>query len=424
MNPKSAHLSSVDVVIIGAGAAGLAAARRLKESSLQFILLEADNRIGGRAHSEIMPDGSVFDLGCHWLHSASINPFVEVADSLNIRYARPEGYGPSAYFKDGKFLPDFEVSQGFEQMEVQRQEMRTAWRKGIDRSVLDTVDREHPFTEFSDYYYALNTSSDIDQTSIGDMVSYNDTGENWPVIDGYGSLVSRWGADVAAHLNTRVLSISWAGTGVRVETPKGSVSAAQAIITTSTGVLASGAIRFTPELPVEKLDAIHALPLGNFNRIRLSIDRRHFAHPDFPERVIVARKDAPPILLSLRPYESNSVIGLSAGRYADWLEKSGPEAFRQASLDALCEVFGFGIRKHVGEDRQSAWRGNPFIRGAYSTSQPGQFYQRTKLAEPIDDKLFFCGEATSADAFCTCHGARLTGERAAAEVLQTRSLFQ
>jgi monoamine oxidase len=407
--------NTVDVVVIGAGAAGLAAGRALGASGFTSVVLEADARIGGRAHTEIMPDGAPFDLGCHWMHSASLNPFVKTADALGVRYERREGYGRSGFFRQGAWVEDAEVATAFRAMDERQKRVAAAWSQGLDQSVFDTVDRDGPWTEVLDFYDTLNTSSDVDQISIGDLVSYNDTEENWPVVDGYGALVSRWAATVPVSLNTAATSVRWGNSGVTVETKKGQIKAKCAVICVSTGVLASGDIRFVPELPSEKQDAISALPLGNYNRIRLEIDRDVFPD-DVAERVVVERTGHPPIQISLGAYGFNCAIGIVAGRHADWLERAGTAASREAVIDALCHVFGNDLRTKVKSDRQSAWRGNPFVRGAYSTSVPGQFHQRSVLAQPVADRLFFCGEATSTDHFCTCHGARMTGERAVREV--------
>ena len=407
--------STVDVVVIGAGAAGLAAGHTLSASGLTFVVLEADARIGGRAHTEIMPDGTPFDLGCHWMHSASLNPFVETADALGVHYERREGYGRSAFYQNDHWLDDAEVAAGTQAMDDRETAVAAAWSQGMDQSVMETVDRDGPWTEVLDYYDTLDSSSDVDQISIGDVVSYHDTEENWPVVDGYGALVSQWGATVPVSLNTAVISVRWDSSGVTVETNQGQIQAKCAVIAVSTGVLASGDIQFSPELPIEKQSAIAALPLGNYNRIRLEIDRHEFPD-DLAERVVVSRPGYSPIQISLGAYGFNCAIGIVAGRYADWLERGGTAASREAVIDALCYVFGNDLRTKVKSDRQSAWRGNPFVRGAYSTSVPGQFHQRSVLAQPVADRLFFCGEATSADHFCTCHGARMTGERAVREV--------
>ena len=406
---------TVDVVVIGAGAAGLAAGRALGASGLTSVILEADARVGGRAHTEIMSDGAPFDLGCHWMHSASLNPFVDTADALGVRYERREGYGRSGFFRQGAWVEDIEVAAAFRAMNERQKSVADAWTQGLDQSVFDTVDRDEPWAEVLDFYDTLNTSSDVDQISIGDLVSYNDTDENWPVVDGYGALVSQWGAAVPVSLNTAATCVQWQGPGVVVETAKGQIKAKCAVIAVSTGVLASGDIRFVPELPTEKQEAIWALPLGNYNRIRLEIDRAVFPD-DATERVVVEREGHPLIQISLGAYGFNCAIGIVAGRHADWLERAGTDASREAVIDALCYVFGNDIRSKVKSDRQSAWRGNPFVRGAYSTAQPGQFHQRAVLAKPMADRLFFCGEATSTDHFCTCHGARMTGERAIREV--------
>ena len=406
---------ATDVIVIGAGAAGLAAARALGQAGLQVVVLEADSHIGGRAYTEIMPDGSTFDLGCHWMHSASLNPFVQTADALGVRYERRDGYGRCGYFRDGEWLDDQEIATGQRAMKRREEAMAKAWKQGRDQSVMETVERESPWTEVLDYWDSMDTSSDVDQISIGDIVSYNDTEENWPVIDGYGALVARWAADVPVQLNTAATAIRWGNSGVSVETRRGALHAKCAVIAVSTGVLGSGDIRFWPELPAEKGQAIEALPLGNYNRIRLVIDRHLFAD-DVPERVVVEQPGNPPMQLSVRPYGFDCVIGIVAGRYADWLERAGPGAAREAVTRALCETFGANMRSQIKSDRQSAWRGNAFVRGAYSTSAPGQFHQRAVLSQTIQNKLFFCGEATSTDHFCTCHGARMTGERVAREV--------
>ncbi len=407
----------VEVAVIGAGAAGLAAAIALTARGVPYVLLEASHRIGGRAHPEYPPDGAAFDLGCHWMHSASINPFVPIADQYSIRYEKRDGYGPEeGYFRGGQWVSEPALESLEEEFEAAEAVLAQAWSDGLDKSVAEVTERDGEWTSVLDYYTALNTSSDSDQVSIGDMVSYEDTHENWPVVDGYGQLVERWGSGVPVSLNTEVRTIHWGDAGVRVETTRGDVQAQRVIITVSTGILDSGALRFLPELPGSKQSAIAALPLGNYNHIRFWLDHRLFP-ADVPERVVVQVDHDAPILLNLRPHGFDCVIGNVAGRYADCLERSGPAASAAVVKEALSCAFGHDIVRHIKGDRQSAWRGNPFVRGAYSSASPGQFNQRAVLAETIAERLFFAGEATSLNHFCTCHGALMSGELAVQKVL-------
>jgi len=405
---------NTDIVVIGAGAAGIAAAKYLQRNGVAHLLIEANNRVGGRAFTELMTDGAPFDLGCHWMHSASLNPFVSIADELGIRYEKRTGYG-SAYLFRGRERLSSEVSDSLtESLLMDDRCLRMRWMEGKDISVYDSLDPNREWSNAADYFTALNTSVDVDKVSIGDIVEYEDTNENWPVIDGYGMLVNKWANGMDVHLNTRVRGIDWSGSGVRVETSKGDIAAKSVILSVSTGVLGSGHIRFTPELPIPKRESIEALPLGNYNRIRLSLLPNSF-DTDVPERVLASSETDLPMSLSIRPYGFDCVVGLVAGRYADWLEKAGSEASIEAVGQQLSSVFGSRILQRITGNRQSAWRGDPLTLGAYSASTPGNFSQRIRLAEPVRDKIYFAGEATSASHFCTCHGALLTGYRAAEE---------
>ncbi|MBO68252.1 MAG: amine oxidase [Acidiferrobacteraceae bacterium] len=413
------HMNT-DIVVIGAGAAGIAAAKYLQSNGVAYLLIEANNRVGGRAFTELMADGTPFDLGCHWMHSASINPFVSIADELGIRYEKRTGYGSTQLFRNREAL-SMEMSDTLtEALLMDDRCIRKIWMEGKDISVYDALDATREWSSVADYFTALNTSVDVDKVSIGDIVEYEDTNENWPVVDGYGALVNKWANDVPVNLNTKVRSVDWSGSGVRIETSKGNIAAKCVILTVSTGVLGSRHIRFTPELPILKSEAIEALPMGNYNRIRLSVRPRSF-DVDVPERVLASSQTDLPMSLSIRPYGFDCVVGLVAGRYADWLEKAGPAASVDAVGQQLSSVFGANILQCVTGDRQSAWRGDPLSLGAYSAATPGNFGQRSRLAKPVADKIYFAGEATSTSHFCTCHGAMLTGYRAAHESMNSLS---
>ena len=165
-------------------------------------------------------------------------------------------------------------------------------------------------------------------------------------------------------------------------------------------------------MPDWKAEAIAALPLGNHNRICLVVDRDVFG-PDAPRGGTVLDREGEPMNLRIRPFESNTVIAVTGGRFADWLERAGQADSAALAKEKLQAVFGTDITRHVVRDLVTAWRGDPWVKGAYSAALPGQHRQRAELARPIDGRLYFAGEATSREFFSTAHGAYLSGIEAA-----------
>ena len=408
--------SVFDVVVVGAGAAGLAAARDLIEAGLSVMVLEGSHRIGGRAFTEHLPDGSPFDLGCHWMHSASINPFVAIADQLGFRYDIREGYGLQLVNQHGAWLDHSAKARLSRASDEWTQAIRRSFDQGLDHSLYEATDQEGEWRDLLNYWVSLDTSVDVDQVAVGDLINYVDTNENWPVMDGYGDLVAHWARGIPVALNSMVTEIDWSRQAIRVRSTRGDLSSRFVVMTVSTGVLNEDVIRFIPHLPTSTLDAIAGLPLGNYNRIRLSIAATLF-DTEIPERIVSMPVADQPMSLSIRPYGRDCVIGLVGGRYADYLEKAGQKASRAVVLDHLRHVFGGDLLRHIKGDRQSAWRGDPLIKGAYSAAAPGQSFQRAVLSQTLHERLLFAGEATSPDQFSTCHGAALTGRRAAAEII-------
>ncbi len=402
--------SDVDVAIVGAGAAGLGAARTLTALGKTFVLLEASHRIGGRGYTEEILPGVPFDLGCHWMHSASLNPFVGFADKFGLIYTK-DGFERGVHC-DGAWITDEDFADLEEFHERQQARMQEIAASDDDCSIFEATEREHRWTPLFDYFCSLDASLDVDQISATDSLAYNDTDENWPLKDGYGTLLSRVGAEVPVSLNSAVRSIDWSGNRVILETAKGTVTAGRVLLTVSNGILAAGDIRFTPDLPDWKHEAVAGLPLGNYNRIGLAFDRDVFG-PDASSGFTTDVLDDVPMAFSIRPFGYDYVVGITSGRFADWLERAG----QQASIDyvekKLQAVYGTDITKHVTASIVTAWGGDPWVRGAYSVALPGQAHQRRRLAEPLEDRIHFAGEATSSEFYATAHGAYLSGVSAA-----------
>jgi monoamine oxidase len=249
-------------------------------------------------------------------------------------------------------------------------------------------------------------------------MAYVDTDENWPVRDGYGALVARWAADIPVTLNAAATRITWGKkSGVVVETAKGKVTGRHLLITVSTNILAAGRIAFDPPLPDWKLEAAGALPLGVHNRIAIKLNDNPFG-PEVPGSATIALPgDEPPMAIQFRPFDMDYVVGVTGGRFGEWLEHAGSAASIAHLTDRLVAAFGGDIRKSLdSRSIVTAWGDDPWTLGAYSLATPGNAHQRHELARSIDDILFFAGEATSPDAFSTCHGAYLSGIVAIREI--------
>lgn len=405
-----------DVIIVGAGAAGLCATRALRRAGIDAVLLEAAQRIGGRAYTEVLPNGAPFDLGCHWLHSASINPLREVADRLGLRYRRGQ-YAMSndqrAMWRDGAWLDSQAVAASTGFMDACESAMRAA---PPGASIADTTEREHRWSPWFDFWVSILQAADADQVDCRDWTCYRDTHENWPVSDGYGTLIARCFADVPVQLNAPVQRVAYDGAGVQVETPRGTLSARCCLLTVSTGILNAADIAFAPALPDWKAQAIAALPAGNANRIALTLRNDPFG-PDAPEVVTYMAEGGTPMNFLLRPFGRDYVVANTGGRFAWHLERAGVAASADYARERLADMYGHDVLKSIDGHKVTAWGTDPWTKCAYTYAQPGAFEQRAQLAEPVADRLYFAGEATSPEFFTTCHGAYLSGESAARSII-------
>ena len=406
-------MSDYTLVIIGAGAAGLGASEHATSLGIEHVVVEASHRTGGRGLTEYLENRIPVDLGCHWMHCASLNPYVEFADRYGFEYSKNEDYRTSLFF-DSEWLPEHKGKQLAEFKNAGYRQMENLYRESPGLPIVDAIDSSSEWAPHFHYWLSLMHSNDVDQVAVQDVIEFNETDEDWPLKQGYGALISRHGEACPVKTNTAVSSIDWRNNPVVLTTSQGTIKTDKVIITVSTGVLSSGKIDFTPLLPEQKRDAIDALPLGNCNYQIFSVEEDSFDQ-DTPENIFYS-KDEISMSISIRPFRMPCVYTSTAGRFAWWLEKQGPEASQAYFEDALVDMFGGDIRKALRQFKVSAWGFDPWIRGAYSSQKPGYTGMRKILASPHNESLYFAGEATFEEFFNTAHGAYLSGKRAVQEL--------
>ena len=404
--------SSVDVAIIGAGAAGLSAAHALQGSGLSVIVLEARDRAGGRAHTVMAAPGIPFDLGCGWLHSADKNRFVGIADQLNFEIDKT--LPPWRDRAVGNVFPLEERADFIRSLDAFFDRAEQAAKGGRDAPADTCLEPGNRWNPMIDAVSSYINGCELDQVSILDLDAYEDTEINWRVRRGYGALMAAYGASCPLALNCAVSLIDHSGKQIRIETALGTLTANKVIVTVPTNLIANETIRFHPALPA-KVDAAFGLPLGLADKVMLALDEPEALPKDGNLRGATMRTAMGSY--HLRPFGQACIEGYFGGSFAQELEDVGPGAFAAQSIDEIAALLGNDYRRKLKPLAESRWSHDPFARGSYSHALPGHANKRAVLAAPVDGRLFFAGEATSPNFFSTAHGAGDSGERAAREVM-------
>lgn len=411
--------SEVDVAIIGAGAAGLGAARALENSGLSIIVLEARDRVGGRGHTIMAAPDIPFDVGCGWLHSADENSFVKIAQQLNFEIDKTRPPWREQSFDAGFPLrerADFieAIDDFYDRAEEAARKSAKSGRDSAASAWLEPGNRWNPMIDAISTYV---NGCELDRVSILDMDAYEDTGINWRVRRGYGALMAAYGAPCPLALNCNVTLIDHSGKHMRIETSQGALAAGKVIVTVPTNLIADESIRFHPALPA-KVGAARGLPLGLADKVMLALDEPEALPEDGNLRGATMRTAMGSF--HLRPFGQPCIEGFFGGRFAQALEDAGRGALAAQAIDEIVALLGSDFRRRLKPLSESRWAHDRFARGSYSHALPGHAGDRAILAAPVDNRLFFAGEATSPNFFSTAHGARDSGERAAGEVIRNK----
>ena len=399
-----------DVVVVGAGAAGLAAARTALELGLSAVVLEAKDRIGGRAWTDMAALGVPWERGANWLHNAESNFFTRYADAHGFAY-EPMRAHARRLWGDGWAAAELKAARDDYEAAAFRA-VQAAGAAGRDVAAAEVVPPHPRFRASFEPWFAALVGAEPARTSTLDYARADASGSNRRLECGFGTLVAHYGRGLPVRLTTRVTAVRWSAREVRVHTTGGSLRANSLIVTVSTNALAAGRIRFDPALPADRREALAGMPTGAANKVALAFGRNVLDH-EAPFFLRFADQRFAPFVFEMRPFGRDLAIGHLGGRWARELEAAGPGAMIDLAQEALARVFGADVRRHLRAAATTAWCRDPDVMGGYSCALPGHAHLRARLTEPLVERVFFAGEACSLEHYGTVHGAWETGVAAA-----------
>lgn len=406
--------ADVDVVIIGAGAAGIAAARRIAAAGRKYVLLEAADHIGGRCITDTNTFGVPYDRGAHFIHSPDFNPLAKLTARRGLEvYPAPASQKVRIgrrYAREGE-LEDLLALQ----VRANRA-IADAARRG-DVACAQALPKDlgdwRPSIEFQFGPFACG--KELTQVSAVDFAKSAERNTDALCRQGLGALLASFADGLAVKLSTPAVAIE-AGHDVVVETPKGTIAARAAIVTASTNVIASGAIKFRPELGKRQLDAFARLSLGSYDHIALEFSGDPFGF-DSDDLVFEKSADARTAAIIANISGTSLCLVDVAGTFGRDLAMQGEAAMVDFAADWLVGLYGAEVKKAIKRSHATRWNHDRWTLGAFSAAAPGWQSARRVLMEPVQNAVWFAGEAVHETLWGTVGGAWESGERAADAIL-------
>ncbi len=410
-----------DVVIIGAGSAGIAAARTLIAQGKSVVIVEGADRIGGRAYTESDTFRVPYDHGCFNVMGPKKFPYLDMAEELGFDLRSIKGAGETVFVGDRK-ATEQELNQYDTAWAKMRSALSKAGRAGLDVSAASAKPDDIGEMKFAGLIQTwmgpMDFAVEFEDLSVQDWWQYGDVPSRYMIKQGYGTLVARMGENLPVKLNTPATRINWSGDGVAVETPAGTIRAKACIVTVSPGVLSAGSILFTPELPDWKQRAIGDLPMGLLAKVTLQFDGERFGFGNNKWLSYWVPNDMPAqaCYFLTWPFGFDIMIGWIGGQFGWELSAAGTDAAVDFALGEVVKMVGSDARKQFVKGHLTGWADNPWTLGAYAAATPGHHGARADLAKPLADRLFFAGEAVAGPYIMLCSGAYMSGETVAHEV--------
>jgi monoamine oxidase len=419
--------NSADVLVIGAGAAGLAAASELSTAGLTVLLLEARDRIGGRIYTDHSL-GFPVELGAEFVHGESPDIFelisraqLEIAQVAGeMRRKRNGVWGDSGHVMA-------EVNHLFENMPAGDPDQ--SFKQYIERSQYSAETKQLALDFVEGFHAAKPDGVSVHwliHTTRAEEAINGET--SFRMRDGYNLLVRALSEALdrehcKVQLNTSISEVYWQKRGVRVRAAEREFSAPCAVVTLPLAVLKSAKVRFVPELPEIKHRAMSLLDTGPVLRVSLCFRDKFWEEAPEMRNLSFLFTDDPhfPTWWSSNPLPYPILTGWAPGRHTQHLQGKSNEQLIQAAMNSLggiLEMEQAELRSHLERGMVHDWQADPYSGGAYSYIVTGGMGAPQALSEPIESTLFFAGEATNKEGHNgTVHGAIGSGKRAAREVL-------
>jgi monoamine oxidase len=407
-----------DIVVIGAGAAGIAAARRIKAANRKVIVVEATGQLGGRCLTDTATFDVPFDRGARWMHNPDASPLVKLARGAGLDvYPAPLGQKIRVGRRNARAG---EIEYFLAALVRANRAIDDAARGKADVSCASALPKDlGDWAGTAEFMLGANGSGkDLKDVSAIDKARALER-NNAPIAcrQGLGTLIAKLGEQIPLALSTPVSRIAWSGRDVTVDTPAGRIAARAAIITVSSNVLTAGNIKFTPELPKRALDAAAKLSLGSYDHIALQLPGNPLGLAR--DEIIIEQSNSTRTALLLADIGSSSSmcsidVGGSFGRD---LAAQGEPAMVAFAVEWLTKLFGSDAVSAIRKSSATRWNAAPFALGAMSSAAPGSQPSRKILTDPIGC-MFLAGEATHETLWGTVDGAWESGERAAEAALR------
>ena len=399
-----------DIVVIGAGAAGIAAARRIMAANRKVIVVEAASEIGGRCITDASTFGAPFDRGAHWLHNPDTNPIMQLTRAAGLDMAA----APSAQkIRIGRRNARPGEVEEFLATSVRANRALDEASRRLDVSCASVLPKDlgdwAGTIEFA--FGASFAGKDLKDLSVVDKVRAGDRSSVFACRQGLGTLIAKLGEQVPVALSTPMTRLDWNKREVMVDTPAGKIVARAAIMTVSTNVLSAGNIKFLSEIPKRTLDAAEKLSLGSYDHIALQIPGNPLGLSR--DDILIEQATSNRTALLLANMGASSLCSIDVGgSFGRDLSAQGEAAMLAFAREWLTKLFGSDFAASVKKSSVTRWNASPYVLGAMSAAAPGGQGSRKILAEPIGC-MFLAGEATHETLWGTVDGAWESGERAA-----------